>query len=224
MWLNEGGQSASGSLIDYVVRNNSSYQKIEDLAKKANLDVYQFLNREIEKYSRPELTKDLHVLPYHHGNRSPRADAHARGVVVGLTLNQTIFEVAKQYYATIQAIAYGTRHIIEVMNKRGYDISEIYMCGGHTKNGIFLKEHADITGCKIYLPKEREAVLLGAAILAAVAAGKYRNVVEGMKSMSKVVEVVIPNTHHQKYHAGKYKIFKMMYDHFKKIRLLSNEL
>jgi len=224
MWLNEGGQSATGSLIDYVVKNNSSYHKIEDLAKKANLDVYQFLNREINKYSRPELTKDLHVLPYHHGNRSPRADAHAKGVVVGLTLNQTIFEVAKQYYATIQAIAYGTRHIIEVMNQRGYEISEIYMCGGHTKNEIFLKEHADITGCKIYLPKEREAVLLGTAILAAVAAGKYRNVVEAMKSMSKVVEVVIPNTHHQKYHAGKYKIFKMMYDHFKKIRLLSNEL
>jgi FGGY-family pentulose kinase len=224
MWLNEGGQSATGSLIDYVVKNNSSYQKIEDLAKTTNLDGYQFLNREIKKYPRPELTKDLHILPYHHGNRSPRADAHARGVVVGLTLNQTIFEVAKQYYATIQAIAYGTRHIIEVMNKKGYDILEIYMCGGHTKNEIFLKEHADITGCKIYLPKEREAVLLGTAILAAVAAGKYRNVVEAMKSMSRAEQVITPNSHYQEYHDGKYKIFKKMYEYYKKIRALSNEL
>jgi FGGY-family pentulose kinase len=224
MWLNEGGQGATGSLIDYVVKNNSSYQKIEDLAKRANLDGYQFLNREIKKYPLPDLTKDLHILPYHHGNRSPRADAHAKGVVVGLTLNQTLFEVAKQYYATIQAIAYGTRHIIEVMNKKGYDISEIYMCGGHTKNEIFLKEHADITGCKIYLPKEREAVLLGTAILAAVAAGKYRDVVEAMKSMSREGQVITPNSHHQKYHDGKYKIFKKMYEYYKQIRALSNEL
>jgi FGGY-family pentulose kinase len=224
MWLNEGGQSATGSLIDYVVKNNSSYQKIEDLAKRANLDSYQFLNREIRKYPLPELTRDLHILPYHHGNRSPRADAHARGVVVGLTLNQTIFEVAKQYYATIQAIAYGTRHIIEVMNKRGYDISEIYMCGGHTKNEMFLKEHADITGCKIYLPKEREAVLLGTAILAAVAAGKYRGVVEAMKSMSRRGQVITPNSHYQKYHDGKYKIFKKMYEYYKQIQALSDQL
>ena len=224
MWLNEGGQSATGSLIDYVVKNNSSYQKIEGLAKRASLDGYQFLNREIKKYPLPELTKDLHILPYHHGNRSPRADAHARGVAVGLTLNQTLFEVAKQYYATIQAIAYGTRHIIEVMNQRGYDISEIYMCGGHTKNEIFLKEHADITSCKIYLPKEREAVLLGTAILAAVAAGKYRDVVEAMKSMSRRGQVITPNSHYQKYHEGKYKIFKKMYEYFKQIRALSNEL
>lgn len=222
MWLNEGGQSATGSLIDYVIKNNSSYYEIETLTKKADIDIYQFLNREIKKYEGPELTKNLHVLPYHHGNRSPRADAHAKGVVVGLTLNQSVLEVAKQYYATVQAIAYGTKHIIEVMNERGYDISEIYMCGGHTKNEVFLQEHADITGCKIYLPEEREAVLLGTAILAAISAGKYRNVLEAMKSMSKKGQVIKPDTRYQQYHAGKYKIYKLMYEHFKKIRSLSH--
>ena len=133
---------------------------------------------------------------------------------MGLTLNQSVLEVAKHYYATVQAIAYGTRHIIEAMNEKGYEISEIYMCGGHTKNEIFLQEHADVTGCRIHLPKEREAVLLGTAMLAAVAAGKYRNVMEAMRSMSKVGKVISPNTRHQKYHEGKYKIFQIMYKHF----------
>jgi FGGY-family pentulose kinase len=221
MWLNEGGQSATGSLIDYVIKNNSSYDEIESCAQKANMDIYQFLNHEIKKTPGPELTKDFHVLPYHYGNRSPRADAHARGMVVGLTLNQSILEVAKQYYATVQAIAYGTRHIIEAMNEKGYQISEIYMCGGHTKNEIFLQEHADVTGCTIHLSKEREAVLLGTAMLAAVAAGKYGNVTEAMRSMSKVGKVISPNTRHQKYHEGKYKIFKVMYEAFSNIRMLS---
>ena len=96
------------------------------------------------------------------------------------------------------------------------------MCGGHTKNEVFLQEHADITGCKIYLPEEREAVLLGTAILAAISAGKYRNVLEAMKSMSKKGQVIKPDTRYQQYHAGKYKIYKLMYEHFKKIRSLSH--
>jgi len=224
MWLNEGGQSATGSLIDYVIRNNSSYHEIETLAKKMGTDIYQLLNQEIRKYGGPQWTKDLHVLPYHHGNRSPRADAHARGVVVGLTLNQSLDEVAKHYYATMQAIAYGTRHIIEAMDEKGYEISDIYMCGGHIRNEIFLQEHADITGCNICLPEEKEAVLLGTAILAAVAAGRYPSVVDGMKAMSKVSELIQPNVSHQKYHEGKYKIFKKLYEHFEEIRELSYNL
>ncbi len=97
------------------------------------MDIYQFLNEEIRKTGNPELTKDIHILPYHHGNRSPRADPHAKGVVIGLTLHQSVAEVVKHYYAMIQAIAYGTRHIIEVMNEKGFLISEIYACGGQTQ-------------------------------------------------------------------------------------------
>jgi ribulose kinase len=181
---------------------------------------YQFLNREIQKHGTPELTKEVHILPYHHGNRSPRADAHARGVVVGLTLNQSISEVVKHYYATIQAIGYGTRHIIESMNEKGYEISEIFMCGGHTKNRVFIQEHADITGCTITLPQEKEAVLLGTGILAAVASGQYPDMIEAMKKMSKMGEEVRPNFTHQKYHDTRYKIFKLMYEQYKEIRAL----
>ena len=229
MWLNEGGQSATGSLIDYVIRNNSSFQDIESSAREANVDIYQYLNQEIEKLKSagqdgPEITKNTHILPYHLGNRSPRADSDARGVVSGLTLDQSVSEVAKLYHATVQAIAYGTRHIIEAMNEEGYKIAEIYMCGGHTKNNVFLQEHADITGCPIHLPGEKEAVLLGTAILAAVAAGEYQTIVAAMKSMSRPGEVIRPNAACQKYHGEKYKIFLRMYEHFKEIRNLSSTL
>jgi len=223
MWLNEGGQSATGSLIDYVIKNNSSYENLEELAEKAHTDIYQVLNQEVSRYGGPEWTKDIHILPYHHGNRSPRADVNARGMMVGLTLNQSVSEVAKHYYATLQAIAYGTRHIIEVMNEKGYQISDIYMCGGHTKNQLFVQEHADITGCNIYLPEEREAVLLGTAILAAVASSKYCSVREAMPQMSKVGEVIRPNFNNKKYHDTRYRIFKLMYEQFKEIGALSNE-
>ena len=113
--------------------------------------------------------------------------------------------------AALQAIAYGTRHIIEAMNTKGYYISQIYMCGGHLKNEVFIQEHADVTGCEIIIPREPEAVLLGAAILAAVAAGEYKDVISAMRAMSGVDRVYRPNASTADFHAQKYAVYKEMF-------------
>jgi FGGY-family pentulose kinase len=215
MWLNEGGQSATGSLVDLVIRNNSSHGAIVKAARQDGVDIYTFLNQRIERMKRErgfDLVRNLHVLPYHHGNRSPRADPYARGMVSGLTLSDTPDDVAMLYYATIQAIAYGTRHIIEAMNEKGYDIRKIHLSGGHLKNRVFIQEHADVTGCEILLPKEPEAVLLGAAILAAVAAGEYSDLLQAMETMSRTARVIKPHSSTSSFHETKYEIFKEMYD------------
>jgi FGGY-family pentulose kinase len=220
MWLNEGGQSATGSLIDLVIRNNSSYPALAKTAKIKGTDIFTILNRMIEAMKKKDgwmIVRNLHVLPDHHGNRSPRADPYAKGLVSGLTLNETPDDVALLYYATIQAIAYGTRHIIEAMNEKGYDIQNIYMTGGHLKNRLFIQENADVTGCKIILPKETEGVLLGAAIVAAVAGGEFPDILQGMKSMSHAAKAIEPNPSVAPFHDAKYEIFKEMYDFQKKI-------
>ncbi len=220
MWLNEGGQSATGSLIDLVIRNNSSYLGISRVARAKGVDIYTLLNESVEKMRKEHglrIIRDLHVLPYHHGNRSPRADPSARGMLTGLTLSSRPEDVALWYYATIQAIAYGTRHIIEAMNAKGYDIRRIHFSGGHLKNELFVQEHADITGCEVIIPKEPEAVLLGAAILGAVAAGEFSDVPQGMRSMCRVGRVVHPNPLTFPFHGAKYEIFKEMYDFQKEI-------
>jgi FGGY-family pentulose kinase len=219
-WLNEGGQSATGSLIDFVIRNNSSFGKISRQARETGVDIYTLLNRQVELLKKKDglkIVADFHLLPYHHGNRSPRADPQAKGMVSGLTLSETENEVALWYYAAIQAIAYGTRHIIEAMNKKGYHIQKIHLCGGHLKNRLFIQENADITGCEIILPREQEAVLLGTAILAAVAAGEFSDISQGMKSMGHGAGVVLPDPGTFTFHAAKYEIFKGMYDFQKKM-------
>ncbi|MBA1984272.1 ribulokinase, partial [Escherichia coli] len=71
------------------------------------------------------LTRDMHILPYFHGNRSPRANPTLTGAITGLKLSRTPEDMALQYLATIQAIALGTRHIIETMNQSGYTIDTI---------------------------------------------------------------------------------------------------
>ncbi|HEX9657051.1 MAG TPA: FGGY-family carbohydrate kinase [Bacteroidota bacterium] len=218
MWLTEGGQSATGSLLDYIIKENSAYTGIKTLASERGMSEYQFLNEVVQGLKTravkgPEITKEINVLPYFHGNRSPRADPTLRGTISGLTLDDSMESVALRYYATLQSIAYGTRHIIEEMNAKGYRIRKIHACGGGTKNPLWLQEHADITGCEIILPKEPEAVLLGSAMLAAVGSGKYQTVIEAAVKMSAPGKRYLPQKKFSLYHKEKYLVFKKMCEH-----------
>ena len=227
MWLTEGGQSATGSLIDYVINDNAQASTLKKMAEDSNRTVYEVLN-DIVNRMRTETglgerwTRDIHILDFHHGNRSPYADPHAKGVVDGLTLDTSLESVAKRYYATVQSVAYGTRNIIEALNRAGYRIERIYACGGGTKNPIWLQEHADITECTIYLPREPEAVILGSAILAAVAANAYGSIPEAMKRMCHSGEVIAPNPDTFEYHRAKFQIYLEMYQqHLKRREIMS---
>jgi len=218
LWLSEGGQSATGALIDHFIYTHALGSEIQNEAESRKTSVYAILNQSLEALAvsanfPAELTKELHVLPYFHGNRSPRANPTLRGMISGLRLIASQEELALHYLASIQAIAYGTRHIIEVMNVNGYSIDTIFACGGGTMNPVFLREHADATGCRIVLPEEREAVLLGSAILGAVASGCFNSVVEAMAAMNRVGRIIKPAEGVVKeYHKAKYRVFQRMYE------------
>lgn len=219
LWLNEGGQSATGALIDHVVQGHPRYAELALEARRRGTTVYQLLNEELadlaERSAGPMamLTRDLHVLPDFHGNRSPRADASLRGAVSGLRLSDGLEDLALLYLATVQAVAYGTRHIVAAMNDRGYAIDTILACGGGTKNPVFLEAHADATGCTLVLPEEPEAVLLGAAVLGAVAAGAFPDIAAGMAGMSRAGRSIRPAEGRMRdYHDAKYAVFLRMHE------------
>jgi FGGY-family pentulose kinase len=220
LWLNEGGQSATGALVDHVIFSSHHAKALKKQAEQENRSVYEILNKRLARLTEEQklespgmLTKNLHLLPYFHGNRSPRANPFLTGMISGLKLSSTLDDLALLYLSAIQAVAYGTRHIIETMNDNGYSVSHIMATGGGTKNELFLQEHANITGCTLILPKEQEAVLLGSAVLGAVASGVYSDIFEAMKHMNRTGRVIEPERGKTKtYHASKYKVFHKMYE------------
>ena len=226
LWLTEGGQSATGALIDHIIFSHVRSHDLELDAKQRGITVYEILAEMLEKLAAGTdfpagLTKDLHVQPDFHGNRSPRANPDARGMISGLRLSDSLEDLALLYLATIQAVAHGTRHILDAMTKSGFEIETILTTGGGAKNPIFLREHADITGRTIVLPKEPEAVLLGSAMLAAVAAGDFATVTEAMTAMSAADTVIQPcHGTAARYHDAKHEVFLQMYQdqvHYKQI-------
>lgn len=218
MWLAEGGQSATGALIDHVVFSHARGADLRAQAEQRSTSVYALLNERLEVLARgapfpAALCADLHVLPDHHGNRSPRADPTVRGMVSGLKLTDSLDSLALLYLATVQAIAHGTRHIVDALRAGGYRIDTILACGGDTKNDVFLREHADATGCAIVLPAEPEAVLLGSAILGAVASGDQPGVVEAMAAMTRAGRGVHPSGGGvAKFHEAKHRVFLRMHE------------
>ena len=217
LWLNEGGQTVTGALIDHVIDSHARGAELRREAESLGQTVYALLNDRLNGLAPTvdfpaELTRDLHVLPYHQGNRSPRADMTLRGVVSGLKLSDSLDQLALLYLATIQGIAHGTRHIIETLNTHGYSVNLLAVAGGEAKNPVFLREHADVTGCELLLPESDEAVLLGAAMLGATAARAYPSVQAAMMGMSRCATRIGPGSDGvRQYHDNKHRVFFRMY-------------
>ncbi|HEX6239860.1 MAG TPA: FGGY-family carbohydrate kinase [Polyangiales bacterium] len=217
LWLTEGGQSATGALIDHVVNSHSASAALRQRAEQERTTVYALLNAELTRMGRDlpfldALTAELHVMPDFHGNRSPRADPSLRGMISGLRLFAGVEELALVYLATLQAIAHGTRHIIDALNARGYHIDTLIACGGDVKNPLFVRTHADVTGCRVALPEEPEAVLLGASMLGAAASGAVPDLQTAMVQMNRVARVVEPGAPEVRgFHQRKHAVFQRMH-------------
>ncbi|RUY73564.1 FGGY-family carbohydrate kinase, partial [Mesorhizobium sp. M7A.F.Ca.CA.001.05.1.1] len=169
LWLSEGGQSATGALLDHIIRWHGAGGE-PDAAMHAKIARRV---AELRATEGDNLAARLHVLPDFHGNRSPLADPHAVGVVSGLTLDSSFDSLCKLYWRTAVGIALGVRHVLEALNENGYLIDTLHVTGGHTKNPLLMELYADATGCTVIEPLADEAVLLGTGMIAATAAGLF---------------------------------------------------
>ena len=168
-WLNEGGQSATGALLDHIVSQHAAGGEPDAaLHRKISNRVM-----ELRQSEGLDLAGRLHVLPDFHGNRSPFADPRALGVITGLSLETGFDSLCKLYWRTAVSIALGVRHILDALNENGFGIDTLHVTGGHTKNPLLMELYADATGCTVVEPLTDDATLLGTAMVAATAAGIY---------------------------------------------------
>jgi len=190
-WLNEGGQSAAGAAIDHLVRSHPAYDEAVATARAGGMEVLEFLERRIasraQKVGEAALVaRDVHVLPEFLGNRSPFADPDSRAVVAGLDLDVDIGSMERLFVAGLCGLAYGLADVVDAFSAHGVDSDLMVIGGGAGRSPLVRQIMADTTGLTVAVPETHEPVLLGAAMLGAVAGSAYGSIGEAMTSMSAI--------------------------------------
>jgi len=192
-WLTEGGQSAFGAAIDHIVRLHPAFASFtERIGEKAFEQMEHDITARAGSLSGAvRLARELHVLPDFLGNRSPLADPNARGAVIGLDLSDDYDSLLTLYVATLNGLAQGIGQIMRALERGGYEFDMLVVSGGAARSQLVRQTIADVTGKKVGVPETTEPVLLGAAMLGAVAAG-HHDVESAMSAMSRLAQEVTP--------------------------------
>ncbi|TDW35519.1 FGGY-family pentulose kinase [Rhizobium azibense] len=208
-WLVEAGQSATGALLEHIVRMHAAGgEPTAALHQKIVSRIAQLRAEDGDT-----LGSRIFVLPDFHGNRSPLADPHAVGTISGLTLDTSFDGLCALYWRTAVGIALGIRHILEKMKEYGYVPDTLHVAGGHVKNPVLMELYSDATGCRVVVPKMNEAVLLGTAIGASVACGLHKDLTTAGVAMYPGGEERAPDATKQALYDREYRRFLAMYRH-----------
>ena len=115
----------------------------------------------------------VYLVPAFAGLGAPHWDAYARGTMLGLTRGTTRAHIAR---AALEAIAYQSAEVLHSMQKdAGIRLTELRVDGGAAANDTLMQFQADILGVPVLRPKVLETTALGAAYLAGLAAGVWKD-------------------------------------------------
>ncbi len=162
----EAGQASVGDLFGWYV-DHAVPPEVHARAAAAGASVHEVLEAEAASLAPGE--SGVLALDWWNGNRSVLVDADLSGLLVGMTMATTPAEI---YRALLEATAFGTRVIVETLERAGVAVDEVVACGGlPERNRLLLQLSADITGRTWRVAASAQAPALGAAMHAAVAAG-----------------------------------------------------
>lgn len=227
LWLSEAGQSAAGAAIDHLVAFHPAAPEAKLAAKAAGTGLTAWLAGQVktmlEETSQEDsyaamLAGSIVVVPEFLGNRAPFADPDARGIIAGLDMDASINSLLKLYIAGICGLGYGLRQIIEAQAAQGIVTDTIVVSGGAGQNALVRQLLADTTNLRVAAPKTDEPVLLGSAMLGAVAAGDHPDLASAMAAMSAMGNVYNPAQGTLPgWHTKRYEAFKLLQEAGRKI-------
>ena len=158
----------------------------------------------------PEKLGRSHVfyLPYLMGERSPINDTNARAVFLGMTMDTTRADMTQ---AMLEGVAFALRDSVEIARSLGLDISRSTLCGGGSRSPLWRTILANVLGIPLDLPATEQGPGYGAALLALVACGRYRNVAEVSRAMLHIQATVQPDPELTALYDARYAEFKQIY-------------
>lgn len=208
LWLLQGGTVGGGGTLKWFRQELAGYEIMQE--KESGIDAFKILDEEAASVSPG--ADGLIFLPYMAGERSPLWDKNARGVFFGLGYNKTRAAMVR---ATLEGVAYSLLHNLNTAEEVGITVREMNAMGGAANSRIWTQIKADVTGKRINVPASDTATTLGAAILAGVGTGLYKNFREAVDRTIKITRVHEPDmVLHEKYKAY-YQLYIEIYEKLK---------
>ena len=132
----------------------------------------------------------VYMVPALTGLGAPYWDQYARGSILGISRGTTAAHIAR---AALEGIAFQTMDIVSAMEKdSGIHLGELKVDGGASRNNLMMQFQSDILCAKVIRPKVTETTALGAAYLAGLAVGFWKNIDE-VKSQWQADHVFYPS-------------------------------
>jgi xylulokinase len=129
----------------------------------------------------PAGAEGLLFLPYLSGERTPHLDPAARGAFIGLQLRHGPAHLAR---AVMEGVVHSLKDCLDLIAAMGIRMDRILATGGAAPNPVWRQLQADVFGLPVYRSRVDEGPAFGAALLAGVAAGAFRDVDDAVSRVS----------------------------------------
>ncbi|RNC66525.1 ribulokinase [Proteiniphilum sp. X52] len=184
----EAGQSAFGDVYAWwkEILSWSLNLLPEGQKREITTQILSKLTEEAEKL--PLTESDPVATDWLNGRRTPFADLTLKGGIAGITLATTPAQIFK---SLVEATAFGSRAIMEHLEKEGVQVNEVIGVGGISlKSSYVMQTLSDIMGVPIKVAATQQAGALGAAMCAAVAAGAFNSMESALQSLGQGYKTV----------------------------------
>ena len=204
-WLLQGGTTGGGGVMRWFEQEFAAYER--EVSRKVGKSSLEQLNILAEQV--PAGSEGLTFLPYMAGERSPIWNPDAKGVFYGLDFSKTRGHMVR---ACMEGVAYSLRHNLEVARAAGAEAEVLRAMGGSANSLLWTQIKADVTGKPIVVPSSYTATTLGAALLAGVGVGFYKDYEEAVACTVREMRRHEPDSSKKAVYDAGFDIYKKLYE------------
>lgn len=203
-WCLFGCTLAAGGSFKWL--RDTMFTNERDAMEKDGKDVYVHMTELASKAAIG--SEGLVFLPYLNGERTPYPDPYAKGVFFGLSYRHGLNEISR---SVMEGVTFSLRDTIELLRDVDVSVNEVRASGGGAKSKLWLQMQADIYNASIVTTNVSETGCVGAAILAGIGAGHFKNAEEACKQIIKPVSVTEPINKNVEMYEDFYQTYRSLY-------------
>jgi len=203
-WLLQGGTISGSASLKWIAGEIG--QAEAEKAKENGTDIFTEISALAGTASCG--SGGVVFLPYLSGERSPIWDTEACGMLFGLSFRTKRAEI---YRSVMEGTAFALRHNLETAEQGGIEPGIMYSVGGASRSSVWMQIKADVTGETLCTVQNEEATALGAAMLAGVGIGIWKDFETAVRETVKVSATYSPDEKRSAVYDGFYRIYRDLY-------------